>query len=80
MDEALALFGQSIIEEANRIHPEEVNALAVEQAAGALLRLAGRPERQIALVESMDRGTAVALCRWIVDPSFWRQVAGIRPH
>ena len=80
MDEAIALFGQAIIEEANRLHPEEVNALAVEQAAGALLRLSGRPERQMALVESMDRGTAVALCRWIVDPSLCRQVAEIKCH
>lgn len=74
------LFGKTILGQAKRLRPEEVDALAVEKAAGALLLLRGQPERQASLIESMEPTTAAALCRWMGDPSFWSLVAGITRH
>lgn len=76
----LDLFGPAILKDAAAIHPESVNARAVSEAAGALLRLKGQPDRQRELVLGMARSTAAALCRWVYDPAFWRAVGGIETH
>ena len=78
--ELVELFGSSILKDAVAIHPESVNAQAVSEAAGALLRLKGQPDRQRELVLGMDRSAAVALCRWVYDPAFWRAVGDIEIH
>jgi hypothetical protein len=78
--ELSALFGTSTLHQAERIEPDQVDALAVKEAAGALLRLKGQPEEQAALVRTMAPETAAALCRWMADPSFWGLVAGITKH
>lgn len=74
------LFGPPIMRRADRLKPEEVDALAVQQAAGALLHMKGNPTRQVALVQTMAPETAAALCRWLGDPSFWALVAGVTRH
>ena len=74
------LFPPSIIRQATRLEPDKVDALAVQEAAGALLRLKGQPAEQVALVNTMQPSTAAALCRWLTDPSFWCLVAGITTH
>ena len=74
------LFPPNIIRQSRRLAPEKVDALAVKEAAGALLRLKGQPTEQVALVGTMKPGTAAALCRWLADPSFWGLVAGITRH
>ena len=74
------LFPPDIIRQATRLEPDRVDALAVNVAAGALLRLKGQPTEQIALVNTMQPSTAAALCRWLIDPSFWGLVAGITTH
>lgn len=74
------LFPPSIIRRSRRLAPEKVDALAVKTAAGALLRLKGKPGEQVALVNTMQPSTAAALCRWLIDPSFWGLVAGITKH
>ena len=74
------LFPPNIIRQAKRLEPELVNAVAVNKAAGALLRLKGQPIEQVALVNTMQSSTAVALCRWLTDPSFWGMVGGITKH
>lgn len=71
------LFSPDTIRQAKRIKPELVDALAVQEAAGALLRLKGQPNEQVALVNTMQPTTAAALCRWLVDPAFWGLVSGI---
>ena len=71
------LFPQHIIRRATRLEPERVDALAVNKAAGALLRLKGQPTEQAALVNTMHSSTAAALCRWLIDPAFWGMVGGI---
>lgn len=78
--ELVELFGSSILSDAAAIHPASVNAQAVSEAAGALLRLKGQPDRQRELVPGMERSTAAALCRWVYDPAFWRAVGGIETH
>ena len=74
------LFPQHIIRQATRLEPEKVDALAVNEAAGALLCLKGQPTEQLALVNAMQSSTAAALCRWLIDPAFWGMVGGITKH
>lgn len=74
------LFPPTVIRRAKRLKPDRVDALAVSEAAGALLRLKGRPTEQIALVSAMHPTTAVALCRWLADPSFWGLVSNVTRH
>ena len=71
------LFGKATIKQSKRLELEQVDALAVKEAAGALLRLKGQPVEQAALVNGMQPNTAAALCRWIADPAFWGVVGGI---
>ena len=74
------LFPPAVIRQSKRLKPDRVDALAVNEAAGALLRLKGRPTEQIALVSTMQPSTAAALCRWLVDPSFWGLVINVTRH
>jgi len=78
--ELKTLFGKATIRQAKKLEPEQVDALAVNTAAGALLRLKGRPEEQARLVQTLQPSTAAALCRWLSDPSFWGMVGGITKH
>ena len=74
------LFPPGTIRQSKRLEPERVDALAVQEAAGALLRLKGQPTEQVALVNTMQPSTAAALCRWLADPSFWGLVGNITGH
>ena len=74
------LFPPNIIRQSKRLKPERVDALAVNKAAGALLRLKGQHTKQVELVQAMQPATAAALCRWLADPAFWSAVAGITTH
>ena len=71
------LFDKPTIRQSRTLRPEQVDALAVKEAAGALLRLKGQPVEQVALVNRMHPDTAAALCRWCADPTFWGMVGGI---
>jgi hypothetical protein len=74
------LFPPDTIRQAKRLEPGLVDALAVQEAAGALLRLKGQPAEQVALVNTMTPSTAAALCRWLADPSFWGLVSNVTTH
>ena len=74
------LFPPDTIRQSKRLEPGLVDALAVQEAAGALLRLKGQPTEQVALVSTMQPSTAAALCRWLADPSFWGLVGNITRH
>jgi len=74
------LFPPNIIRQSKRLEPAKVDALAVNAAAGALLRLKGKPTEQVALVNTMQPSTAAALCRWLIDPSFWGLVSNVTTH
>ena len=74
------LFPQHIIRQSKRLEPERVDALAVNEAAGALLRLKGKPVEQVELVNTMQPSTAAALCRWLADPAFWGLVSNVTSH
>ena len=74
------LFPPDTIRQSKRLEPERVDALAVQEAAGALLRLKGQPAEQVALVNTMTPSTAAALCLWLADPSFWGLVGNITQH
>ena len=74
------LFPPDTIRQSKRLEPERVDALAVQEAAGALLRLKGQPAEQVELVNTMQPRTAAALCRWLADPSFWGLVSNVTTH
>ena len=74
------LFGKLIVKRSQKVEPERVDALAVQAAAGALLRLKADPSRQVHLVATMNPDTAAALCRWLADPAFWGLVGTITKH
>lgn len=68
--EAVSLFGRQIVEMAEAV---DINQLAIEadlvaEGARQLREQAGHPERQRAIITAMDDETAMALCRWIIDP------------
>jgi hypothetical protein len=71
------LFSPSIRSQAQTIEPESVDALAVNEAVGALLLLKGKDAEQVRYVSTMNPQTAVALCRWMSDPAFWGLVGRI---
>lgn len=74
------LFHPNIIRQATTLEPGRVDALAVNEAAGALLRLKGKPVEQVELVNTMQPSTAAALCRWLTDPAFWVLVSNVTLH
>lgn len=74
------LFSPATVNQAERLAPSQVDALAVQEAAGALLRLKGKPDDQAAYIRALSPSTAAALCRWLTDPAFWTLVAGITKH
>ena len=76
-NELNALFSPSVRCQALTIEPEAVDALAVQEAVGALLRLKGKGAEQVSYVGGMNPTTAVALCRWLSDPQFWCLVGRI---
>jgi len=78
--ELQTLFSKATIRQAKKLAPEQVDALAVNKVAGALLRLKGKPEEQARLVQALQPSTAVALCRWLADSAFWGLVGGITKH
>jgi len=78
--ELKTLFDKATLRQAKKLEPDQVDALAVNTAAGALLRLKGQPSKQVELVQAMQPATAAALCRWLADPAFWGMVGGINRH
>lgn len=76
----IRLFGLATWRRAGRLHPEQVDASAVHDAAGALLSLKGNQAAQASMVRNMNPETAAALCRWLAEPGFWGVVAGVTTH
>lgn len=74
------LFPPTVIRQSKRLKPGRVDALAVSEAAGALLRLKGNPVEQAAFVNTLQPTTAAALYRWLADPSFWGLVINVTRH
>ena len=74
------LFDKQIIRKSRELELAQVDALAVNAAAGALLHLKGNPLKQIALIQSMKPSTSIALCRWLADPSFCGVVSNVTQH
>jgi len=68
--EAICLFGRQIVEQCKRVSIEAmaVEAELVAEGARQLRQQAGNPDRQRAIIKAMDDETALALCRWIIEP------------
>lgn len=76
--ELLALFDRETVQASQWLDPSQVNAQAVGLAARELLALTGKPAQQIEHVQTLAPQTAQALCRWISDPNFWRDVGRVK--
>lgn len=74
------LFSKAVIHQAQSISPEAVDALAVHEAAGALLRLKGDEVAQVSFVGEMNQDTAAALYKWMAEPQFWVQSGNVTTH
>lgn len=68
--EAICLFGRQTVEQAKRVSLNEmvIEAELVAEGARQLRQQAGHPEKQRAIIRAMDDETALALCRWILEP------------
>jgi len=71
------LFSPAVIRQAQSLKPETVDALAVDEAVGALLLLKGNDAEQVRYVNAMNPQTAVSLCKWMSDATFWIVAGGI---
>lgn len=74
------LFPPDAVERSKTINPGQVDARAVQVAAGALLLLGDEPAEQVALVRAFRPDVAAALCRWVSDPGFWALVSQVVKH
>ena len=74
------LFDKQTIRKSRELELVQVDALAVNAAAGALLRLKSSPLKQIALIQAMKPSTSIAVCRWLADPAFWGVVSNVIQH
>lgn len=68
--EAVSLFGRQFVEQAKRVSISQmaIEAELVAEGARQLRQQAGHPEMQRAIIKAMDEDTALALCRWIIEP------------
>jgi len=64
------LFGRDLVKQAERVNVEQllVEAELVAEGARQLRQASGNPDRQRSIIRAMDEETALALCRWILEP------------
>lgn len=68
------LFGRQLVELSKKVNADDlvVEAELVAEAARQL-REESDADRQRAIIGAMDTETALALCRWIIDPGCMAQ-------
>jgi len=69
--EVACLFGRKLVQQSKKV---SIDALAIEadqvaEAARQLSGLSGKPDLQRKIIRAMDEETAIALCKWIREPS-----------
>ena len=79
-NELETLFGRHTVQQAGQVDPSLVDAPTVQKTVGALLRLNGQPQAQVAYVQSIPPELAAVVCRWLADPAFWGLVAAVTIH
>ena len=64
------LFGRDLVKQAERVSIEQlaIEADLVAEGARQLRQASGHPDRQRAIISAMDEDTALALCRWLIEP------------
>jgi hypothetical protein len=69
--ELTGLFGRWTFAAAQvkRLDDLKIDPDAIKAAAHLVIKERGHPERQRAIVDSLDEDTAVALCIWLRDPA-----------
>jgi hypothetical protein len=79
-NDAKRLFGHQIVSLAGDVDPLQVDATQIKDAAVALSLLKGDPDGQVAMIKALPTKIAIELCRWVIDPQFWRKVSGVQQH
>jgi hypothetical protein len=79
-NELIQLFGNQIVKDSDLLPIEMIDPEAVASVATALLALRDSPTAQRQLVGSMDRQTAVSLCRWLNNNQTHRQLLSTNTH
>jgi len=76
--ELVSLFGRETAQAAKRlpIGAIEQEAEQVAEYANQLHQAAGKPEQQRSIVQGMAQSTAMALCRWLGEPSLFSEITG----
>ena len=69
--EAVSLFGRELVEQSKHVTIEAmaIEAELVAEGARQLRQQMGKPDRQRAIIKAMDEETALALCKWICEPT-----------
>ncbi len=75
-----ALFSPQVIHDAERLDITLIDPEAVANVATALLALRDSPTAQRRLIGSVDRHTAVSLCRWMSSPDMMNRLVGNFTH
>jgi hypothetical protein len=79
-NELIHLFGNQIVKDSDLLPIEMIDPEAVAIVAKALLALRDSPTAQKQLVGSLDRQTAVSLCKWLNNNQTNRQLIGTNTH
>ena len=76
--ELVSLFGRETAQAAKRL-PIAVIEQQAEQVANyakQLQQATGRPDQQRNIIKGMAKDTAMALCKWIGEPSLFAEIVG----
>ncbi len=79
-NDAQRLFGHQIVSLAGDVDPLQVDATQIKDAAVALSLLKGDSIGQAAMIQALPTKVAIELCRWVIDPQFWRKVGKVQRH
>lgn len=79
-NDAQRLFSHQIVSLAGDVDPLQVDATQIRDAAVALSLMKGDPDGQAAMIQALPTKIAIELCRWVIDPQFWRKVGGVQQH
>jgi len=76
--ELVSLFGRETAQAAKRlpIGAIEQQADQVADYAKQLKQATGKPEQQRNIIKGMAKDTAMALCKWIGEPSLFAEIVG----
>jgi hypothetical protein len=76
--ELVSLFGRETAQAAKKLPVDAIEQQAeqVAEYANRLYQSAGKPDQQRNIVQGMAQNTAMALCKWLSEPSLFSEIVG----